>query len=244
MFCVSQFRAPRSSGYSLILVLSLCASFRFDQALEGCMQTNWEDAGNKQNLVCRAKEVYLESVTSSRLSCNLGATVKLNLTAVIHFNAARYDPGWYVATDGGDALRGSCDINGLVEGYHNYVVSDGGKTVGSVKWNSDFKGGNDKCGDVLIDGGGGADISVPFIRNVDMKCVDENNNGNLDFSVCFSWRVPGSDEFCTLSRTDPRTKGTEADLYPGTPSKCFCARYDVPTITVVKPTSPDVINPC
>lgn len=210
---------------------------------EGCMQTNWEDAGNKQNLVCRAKEVYLNSVISSRSTCEEGKTINLNLTASIHFNAARYDPGWYVAVDGGDALRGKCDINGLVQGT-NYVVTDGKSSVGRVAWNADHFGGVDKCGDVMIDGGGGADVEVPFINNVEMKCVDDNNDGNFDFSVCFSWRVPGKDDYCTLTRSDPMTKGVEADLYPGTPSKCFCARYDVPTITVVKPNSTDHISPC
>lgn len=212
---------------------------------EGCMQTNWEDAGNTQNLVCRAKEVYLNDVTSARLSCEEGTMTKLTLNASIHFNAARYDPGWYVATDGGDALVGTCAINGLVQGT-NYNVTDGkgGKTVGRVAWNADFKGGNDKCGDVLMDGGGGCDIAVPFLKDVEMKCVDENNDGNMDFSVCFSWRVAGQDGLCTLSRDDPSTVGKEADLYPGTPSKCFCARYDVPTVTVIKTSSDAHISPC
>jgi hypothetical protein len=210
---------------------------------ETCMQTNWEDAGNSQNLVCRAKEVYLNEVTSVRTSCQAGSMFKVNLTASIHFNAARYDPAWYVAKDGGDALTGICAINGLVQGK-DYKVSDGkgGPVVGRVAWNSDFKGGNDKCGDVLMDGGGGADIEVNFLENVELKCVDDNKDSNLDFSVCFRWRVAGTDGLCTLSRYDPATIGKQADAYPGTPSKCFCARYDVPSITVVK--TDDPISPC
>lgn len=212
---------------------------------ESCMQTNWEDAGNTQNLVCRAKEVFLNDVVSPRLTCQEGAMIALNLTASIHFNSGRYDPGWYVATDGGDALVGTCAINGLVQG-NDYKVTDGkgGAVVGKVAWNSDFKGGNDKCGDVLMDGGGGADIAVPFLTNVELKCVDDNNDGNMDISVCFSWRVAGQDDFCTLARDDINTKGKQADLYPGTPSKCFCARYDVPTITVIKANSVDHVSPC
>jgi uncharacterized repeat protein (TIGR01451 family) len=210
---------------------------------ESCMQTNWEDAGNSQNLVCRAKEVYLNEITSVRTTCQAGSTFKVNLTASIHFNAARYDPAWYVGKDGGDALTGICAINGLTQGQ-NYVVSDGkgGPVVGSVAWNQDFKGGNDKCGDVIMSGGGGADIQVNFLQNEEIKCVDTNNDSNLDISVCFSWRVPGTDGFCTLSRSDPATVGKQADAYPGTPSKCFCARYDIPTVTVV--TNNDPISPC
>lgn len=210
---------------------------------ETCMQTNWEDAGNSQDLVCRAKEVYLTEVTTTRTSCNLNSMIKLNLTATIHFNTARYDPAWYVATDGGDALVGQCSLGALTQGT-DYKVLDGGKSVGSVKWNNDFKGGNDKCGDVFINGGGGADIVAPFVRDKEMKCVDHNGDGVLDFSVCFSWRVPGKDSFCTLSRDDPDTQGLQADVYPGTPSKCLCIRYDVPDVTVVKPDDDKHVSPC
>jgi uncharacterized repeat protein (TIGR01451 family) len=210
---------------------------------ETCMQTNWEDAGNSQNLVCRAKEVFLNSLVTSRTSCTVGSSITLSVNASIHFNAARYDPAWYVATDGGDALTGTCAINGLVQG-NTYSVTDGkgGPVVGRVSWNEDFKGGNDKCGDVLMNGGGGADIEVPFLKNTVLKCSDDNNDGNMDVSVCFSWRVPGTDGFCTLARTEVGTVGLQADAYPGTPSKCFCTRVDIPTVTVVKTSDP--ISPC
>lgn len=210
---------------------------------ESCMQTNWEDAGNSQNLVCRAKEVFLNSLTTVRTSCTTGSYITLNVNASIHFNTERYDPAWYVALDGGDALTGTCAINGLVQG-NTYKVTDGinGPIAGSVVWNNDFKGGNDKCGDVMINGGGGGDIEVPFLTNAKVKCVDDNKDSNLDISVCFSWRVPGSDGFCTLKRTEIGTLGKEADAYPGTPSKCFCTRVDIPTVTVE--TTADPVTPC
>lgn len=210
---------------------------------ETCMQTNWADAGNKQDLVCRAKEVYVKDLYTERLSCDVNSMVKLNITANIHFNTARYDPAWYVATDGGDALVGQCALGALTHG-NDYQVTQDQKSVGYVSWNQDFKGGNDKCGDVFIDGGGGADIMVPFVQNKEMKCVDHNNDGVMDFSVCFSWRVPGSDGFCTLSRDDPDTQGNQADAYPGTPSKCLCIRYDIPDITVITPDDDNHVSPC
>jgi hypothetical protein len=80
--------------------------------------------------------------------------------------------------------------------------------------------------------------------DAEIKCGDDNGNEMLDFSVCFSWRTHGTDGYCTMSRYDPDTEGELADMYPGTPSKCFCARYDVPTITVEKKTSSDYVSPC
>lgn len=210
-----------------------------------CMQDAWEDAGNSQDLVCRAKEVYLENISTDRKTCNQGETVRLTINADIFLHAARYDLGWYVATDGGDALHGTCKIGGLTPDTQ-YKVTEGNKDViiGSVAWNNDFKDGNDGCGDVFINGGGGCRIAVPFLKDVDVQCVDSNNDDVLDVSVCFSWRTAGTDGFCTLSLDDPKTTGNVPDLYPGTPSKCFCARYDIPNVTVVKPVSPASLTPC
>lgn len=213
---------------------------------ETCMQTNWEDAGNSQDLVCRAKEVYhVDWVEPPTLSCQEGEIIKLSLKAKVHYNTARYDSGWYVAQDGGDALRGVCTVNGLVNGDFDYKPEASKKgTNAVVSWNRDQKGGNDECGDLMIDGGGGADLVVPFIEEKEIKCVDENKDGLLDFGVCFSWRVKGKDGFCTLSRDTSGTQGLEADLFPATPSKCFCSRVDVGTISVIKPSDDVATSPC
>lgn len=221
-----------------------------DMKPPNCMEDAWEDANNSQNLVCRAKEVYLTGNSihaHDRATCTEGGTVKIAVDATIHFNSARYDNGWYVATDGGDALRGQCYVSGLKSKHSYNVMSNYGteqQVVGSVQWNNDFKKPNDACGDVITDGGGGADILVPFIEGgdeVEVACVDKNNNKNLDVSVCFSWRVRGKDGPCTFDMEG--AEGALPDLYPGTPSKCFCARYDVPEIEVVKPET-EHISPC
>lgn len=217
-----------------------------DPKQPNCMEDAWEDAGNSQNLVCRAKEVFLNDIhATKRGECKLNDMITLTVDASIHFNSARYDPGWYVARDGGDALRGKCTLSGLLQKHSYNVMSNYGtdaQVVGSVVWNKDFKEPNDKCGDVITDGGGGADILVPFMENVEVKCVDQNNDGVLDISVCFSWRVAGNDGKCTLDMTG--ADGLLPDLYPATPSKCFCARYDIGEITVVKPTAAVHISPC
>jgi len=211
------------------------------------MEDAWEDADNHQNLVCRAKEVYLNDIhAKARETCDLNSMITINVDASIHFNSARYDNGWYVAKDGGDALTGHCAISGLLSN-HQYNVRDGYGTaaseVGSVTWNQDAKGGPDMCGDVMMDGGGGCDIQVPFMENVEVKCEDYNNDGVLDVSVCFSWRVAGKDSKCTLDMEG--ADGNLPDLYPGTPSKCFCSRVDIPEITVEKPEVEETfVSPC
>jgi len=203
------------------------------------MEDNWKDSGKQMGLVCTAKEVYLDEVMALQgapNTCEAGSYITISLKASVHFNAARYDPGWYVALDGNDAYTGNCTINGLRQ-EKSYKVTAGHKSneiVGSVSWSQDHFGGNDKCGDIMMSGGGGCNIEVPFAENTYIKCVDNDGDGHLDFGTCFSWRVAGNDDFCTLSKDDPSTKNNFADLYPATPSKCFCTRYNVPNIQVVQ----------
>lgn len=214
---------------------------------ETCMQTNWEDAGNTQTLVCRSKEVYITSIESDRLKCKEGEMVTVrNIVGTVHFNSARYDPGWYVALDGGDALVGHCKVGALEKGYHYEVTASetNPEIVGGVVWNQDSKGENDECGDILMTLGGGGNVQVPIASNISLKCTDSNDDGNLDVSICFSWRTAGNDDTCTLHRSNDLTKGREADLFPGTPSKCHCQRYDIDTITVAHATSKDHVAPC
>jgi hypothetical protein len=82
--------------------------------------------------------------------------------------------------------------------------------VGKIDWKSDAKGGNDGCGDIIMSGGGGCNVQVPFVDQKDMLCVDSNGDGTLDLGVCFSWRTAGNDDFCTLTKTDANTKGAIA----------------------------------
>lgn len=190
------------------------------------MEDNWENAGNNQGLVCAAKEVHLEDISAAtRATCTPGTTVTVNLNATVIFNTGRYDVGWYIALDGGDALRGQCAIKTLrqADGPLALLAKHGSTSaVGTVVWNQDFKGGNDLCGDVIMSEGGGGVLDFMNIgRGLTLPCLDKTGDGYLDFGICFSWRQPGGDSFC-----DPNA------LFPGTPSKCFCSRYNVPQITV------------
>jgi hypothetical protein len=206
-----------------------------------CMTPHWVDGGGLQDLICRADDITVKTITSNRANCKAGDNVTVSASASLLFKSALYDPAWFVAVDGGDAKLGTCALKGLVAG-NTYAVTDpsGSKdVVGSVVWNSDNIGGNDKCGDVVIPGGS-AIVTGPFLVNVVMKCEDTNDDGNLDFAVCFSWRAKNDDNFCTLTKTDIDTKGALADVFPANPIKCRCVRVEVPTISVEKKTSAGV----
>jgi hypothetical protein len=197
-----------------------------------CLQENEEN-----ELVCATKEVYLDTVVSDIMSCVKGEQVLVNIDASIHFASGRYDIGWYVATDGGDSLNGTCVVNGLQEGTAYSVVAGPGSSteVGYVSWSEDANGDNDSCGDVVIDQGQSGNIDIPIIMNTPITCSDENDDGSLDFSICFTWRSQDNDGHCNIDNASTVT--------PGDASSCFCTRYDVPTITVNEEND-DSVTPC
>lgn len=202
-----------------------------------CMDPHWKDSNKTQDLQCKAKEVYLDNIyNSERITCVQGTKIKVDIRADIIFRTTRYDPAFFVALDGGDAMKGTCLLKGLEKNIPYKVVDpdDNTTVVGKVLFDSDHFGGNDSCGDVIMDVGGGGKITTSIV-NTEMLCNDRDGDGSFDFAICFSWRVPGTDGVCTLTNNDPKTLGSLADVYPGTPSKCFCQVYDVPDIDVDPP---------
>ena len=199
-----------------------------------CMEDNWFRYRKGGGLVCTAKEVTLSHLEAGeRATCEEGSMVTVDLKATVHFNTGRYDVGWYIAKDGGDALNGECYIQPLLEndpGVTRKVVAAPGSTsvVGEITWNNDHKKPNDLCGVVhMLQGGGGVIEQTNIGKGLVLPCIDKTQSGYLDFAICFSWRQPGGDDKCIAN-----------ELYPGTPSKCFCTRYDIPQITVRKSDGP------
>lgn len=212
-----------------------------------CMDNSYTEAHNvSDQLVCTTNEVYLEKVDSIvAKTCEAGQVITVDVDGSIRFTSARYDLGWYVATDGGDALDGSCAVNGLQKQASYSVVERPGSTkvVGSVNWGKDAKGTLDACGDIsTTTAGAGGNIDTPVMVSLSVVCEDENKDGKMDVAICFTWRTSGTDDICTIDRNDPLTKGSLADLYPGEVKGCYCERYNLPNITVVPPTS--VVPPC
>lgn len=215
-----------------------------------------EDVSSDAELVCTSTEVAIDSITAEETqSCILGEMITLTVDASIHIGpTSLFDLGWYVATDGGNALEGTCVVNGLQNGNTYDVVSYPGSTdiVGTVSWDSDAAGGNDACGDITSDTSG--NIDTPLMVELTIPCADENEDGALDVSVCFSWRTEAGDGVCTLSRDDPATVNTLADVYPAQPQQddadckqheadCFCQRYDIKNVDVTSTLS-DSVAPC
>jgi hypothetical protein len=218
-----------------------------DPTANNCLQDSWMDAGNGDHLICTTKEVFLvaESITSESMSCILGDMIKVTVKAAISVESTRNDLGWYVAADDGDALEGTCVVNGLQHSYEYQVMDGPGGTneAGLVSWSEDTTGGMDTCGDVLIvQENISGFIDVPFVVNTPLRCSDDNGDGRMDMTVCFTWRMQDADEFCTLTDSDPFTSGRLADLYPGSNSMCYCETYDIPTIAVVMRDAP--VAPC
>ena len=213
-------RIPQRFGWLALLV----AAFLFVQpaAAQTCMEDNWLADGNTQNLNCNAKEVFInrDGVTNApELTATVvngddcefpGDTATVSISANIHFNADRFDVGVYSALDGGDALSGQCAVDVAPFEPSPFLNADGGADV---------------CGDVDCPGGMGCDTSQPFqFQELTLTCVDNDGDGKLDWTTCFSWRQSGGNELCT----------GPSDIFPGSPSKCFCETINLNEIPVPK----------
>lgn len=204
-----------------------------------CLQPAYTDADEEDTLICGKMDVYFiptSVVPATPTTCEDGSDVVLSLKATLHAIASRYDVGWYVALDGGDALTGTCDLSVLKNGNNYAVTADGSsRSVGAVSWTNDKFGGNDECGDILLNptAAAGGNILVNVAVDKTFKCVDTNGDGNLDFSVCFSWREDVTDELCTFRIDDPNRRGSLPDVYPAVKMACFCTTYEVPGVKVV-----------
>jgi uncharacterized repeat protein (TIGR01451 family) len=199
-----------------------------------CMQDNWKDKGHNDTLVCASKEVYINTLKSDKpMTCKPGEQVILTVDASIQISGPRNDVGWYVAKDGGDALTGQCIVNGLQDNGAVYNVTNAAsKTAGFVQWTTANGADGDQCGDVFIVNDGSAKLEIPIVVNATMPCTDENDDGVMDFAICFTWKTDATNAVCQLATNTP-----------GTNCACFCTRVDVPNVEVVG-TPTDPIAPC
>lgn len=166
----------------------------------GCIQNKWDDAGKSGELICATKDVFLEKLASPNdMSCTLGDSLTITVEgSILIQNGGKFDLGWYVASDGGDALLGTCIVNGIQNG-NPYDVQPSGK----VAWDTDGADG-DQCGDVFVTSNdNAASIDIPFVVSATLPCKDDNDDGNLDFAVCFTWRDAGNNDVCTFTNNIP-----------------------------------------
>jgi len=189
------------------------------QILNGCME---DVAGFSLN--CNANDIQIASVTNVVVvddGCTApGDTVTFDATVELLLTAnARFDVGIYLATDGGDALNGSCYIDVLPTSPNPPFVNLDGDVCGDI----------DSSHNPIFD-----DVS-----GITVACVDTDNDGFLDLPNCLSWRQPGANDPCT----------SPVDAFPGSPSKCRCDTIDVTAIhvppgeiVVTKTASPSQVN--
>ena len=171
------------------------------------------------------------------VACTAGDVVTVKMDGSIRFDDtdARYDVGWYVATDGGDALDGTCKSYGLVAGGDYKVADASGSAVGKVIWSAAEGGNGDECGDISYDANvDGASLDIPIFVDLALKCADENEDGLLDVAICFTWKKEcGDNGTCSLEAIIPTTATTG----------CFCTRVDIDNTSVTIPTK-DQVAPC
>jgi hypothetical protein len=201
----------------------------------GCLQDNWSAAGKPGELVCATKDVYLEAIkVKEPKKCSVDDTITISIDGSIRMlKSLKYDVGYYIATDGGDALTGKCSVNGLQSGNDYTVVDKAGssKLVGSVAWTTNGADG-DACGDVFTTADA-SNIDLPVAMDLTVPCKDENEDGILDIAICFTWKCDTTNGLCTISKNIPGAL-TES---------CFCTRYDIPGVDVDTPLI-DPVAPC
>jgi hypothetical protein len=184
--------------------------------------------------VCEANEVFLAttSVTSAttsqgtfgandNITCVRGEFIQVSLNAQVQQSASsqRTDIGVWIATDGGNAVTGSCVHFNLINDQNNVVDLD-----------------NDSCGDMEAQ-----DViaEVPLTA-LTVQC-EPNDQNQVHVGACVGWTVPGGDRVCPFG-------GTDATAYrygtlPANKTKCNCAGFDL-NITVLETATLEVRKQC
>jgi hypothetical protein len=192
-----------------------------------CIENHWQSAGKNGTLLCTNKQVSLSEVASTKkLQCKLGEKIKVSVNGNVLIDGDRNDLGWYVASDGGDALTGTCTVQGLESSY-NYSfakTSNATKPPGRVVWWKKDGADDDQCGDIAGTTGP-VELRAPLLVDTEIMCADENEDGIVDVAFCFTWR------------SDANNKGVcqIADNIPGTSCSCYCTRYDIPDVVIETP---------
>jgi hypothetical protein len=216
-----------SDQSQVILLGQVKALAKFNETGE-CIENNWNKAGGNSTLVCATKQAYLENLVSPvKQTCIKGERFNVTINADIIVEGSRFDLGWYVASDGGDAMNGTCHANGLVQN-RTYKVLDPEtkKSSGQVQWLRAFGGDDDACGEVLATAEQTVVLPTNIVTEAEVLCMDDDDDDkSLDISICFTWRIPSKNTgFCSIGFNTP-----------GTDCSCYCSTYSVHNITVVDP---------
>src|SRR5579871_1330359 len=178
---------------------------------------------------CSAKDVKIANlaVISGPSTCFLGSSISVQLQAqTICSSQTRYDVGYWIAQDGGNALTGQC--------YNDYLPTPLSTSLApNCSSNSDrcspfLDANGDSCGDIqqgvtnLRNIGGATVASGPqgppaFIT---ITCADSDASGIADVNVCTSWHNNGHYNTCSNAQ----------ETIPENKAKCFCEPVQVGSI--------------
>jgi hypothetical protein len=177
-----------------------------------CIEDNWHDHGNSQNLTCTANDVRIARATNicvddgnggckAEPTCIVGQDVTFTADFEVVLTAQdRYDVGVYFDVNGdpeGDGAKsGQCVLN-TIDGTNAPITHINNDALPDV------------CGD--IDAAHNPQLMTLTITT---ECVSDGDpdEPRLQLPYCTSWRQPGSNQVCDEA----------ADAYPGSPSKCSC----------------------
>jgi hypothetical protein len=242
------------SVYLLIFVgLIIAAQLASAATTDLCIQDNWADHGNTQNLTCTANDVRIAEVTNicvgdccQKDGCQPSCIKDQNVTFTADFKVEltakeRYDIGLYIGSQSSTVnskgvLTGTCNdfiITPSEETCKNPPCDSSNTTIFTQL--DSITQPTDTCGDIQSNTKTST-LYNPQLLNLTVTTLCEGDeSGHLKLPNCTSWRTSGQNDICT---------GT-AEAYPGSPSKCNCQpAYTIdiltmlPSISVTKAASP------
>ena len=184
--------------------------------------------GGSYQLNCTANDVETDSIVAREIlvggtwttisagdsvSCAEGSTVTVRATAKIENSAqGRYEVGLWLATDGGDAISGSCN-------HYNLPIDSLSGAATTLD--------SDSCGDMNT-----GDTRID-LREVTLAC-QEGGSGHVEISSCVAWQIDSARVCPASSVAGP--DGFRAGTLPGSIARCSCGPTVVSGIFVTPAT--------
>ena len=164
------------------------------------------------------------------ISCTQGDTIYARTSAILETSATyRWDVGVWIATDGGDAVTGSCVHFNLIPGAQGVPNTDG-----------------DACGDMASANG----LTTVPLDVLTLVCSDADGNDSLDVGACIGWQnqLNSTDPSDPKNRICPITPpggalGFRYGTVPDNKAKCNCEPFQLP-IDVLKSAKLEVRKVC
>jgi hypothetical protein len=204
---------------SLILLL-LFAGIRSVSAQSG-QEGNFCVRDFQAGAVCTANDVRIEELVPISVieTCDQGvpneAEVRFEALVSADGSPDRYDIGLYLALDGGSARDGDACLHDYLDPPLTTVPTYGDSNTDGIP---DIYGGpwldndGDMCGDIATN-----TQVIKVLQTIRVACVDQDQDGFADISVCASWDNNANSTCSTIS-----------EAFPGTNSKCSCSIVNFP----------------